>query len=103
MVTPLRPRVTEFREDQEQHFEMILLFVAHGINLSDNVREVVEPEDRCADVLRDVYGCAVGAQQHFLVETLVAQIHPHGAVLFSEEYAIFYSFQDDFLAEEISL
>src|SRR5690606_32993877 len=103
MVTTLRPRVTEFREDQEKHLKMILLFVPDGVDLSYNVWKVVEAKNSSSDILCNVYRGAIGTKENFLVKPFRTKINPHGTIFLTEEYSIFQSFQNDLLSEKIGL
>ena len=64
------PLETETVEQNRKHLEMIILFIAHNINHTvDGI--IAESQLGRSDVLRHIHRCSVGAEQQFLVESLV--------------------------------
>ena len=89
-------------QDLEEHLEVVLLLVG------DDVDEAVEgpvvvPVDGHADVLGDVDGRAVLAQEDLLVEADRRQVDAHRAVLCLEEDAGGEALLHLFLARQVYL
>ena len=98
----LAPLEAEAVEQDGEHLEVVVLFVAHHVDhLVDG--EVVEAHGGSADVLRHVDAGAVGAEQQFLVETFLGEVSPHAVVVLAEEESFLQSFLHLLLAHEISV
>ena len=84
MYQVLAPAEAETVEQQREHLEMVVLFVAHHINhLVNGI--VVEAHLSRADVLRHIDAGAIAAQQQFLVQPRIGEVGPHRAIVLAEE------------------
>ena len=89
----LGPGVPELLQDQEQHLEVVVLLVAHGVHHAGEVRELPEALDGRADVLRHVHRRAVAPQQQLLVQPVAGEVAPHAAIVLAEEDALLQALQ----------
>ena len=81
---------------------MVVLLIAHHIHhLVDG--EVLEAEFGCTNVLCHVHTGAVGAQQQFLVKSVLGKVGPYRTVLLAEEKALFQALLNGLLAHEVSV
>ena len=65
----------QFLQDEEEDLEVVLLLVAHGVDLAVQCGEVFEPQDGRANVLGHVNGGAVPTKEEFLVEAVFGEVH----------------------------
>ena len=103
VVAAFRLLETQLGEDQEQHLEVVFLFVAHRIDLTVQVVEVLEAQKGRPDVLGHVDGRAILAQEQFLIEPIACQVHPDRSVLALVEHATCHPFQHPVLADEVGV
>ena len=103
MVVGLGLGESKFLEDQEQHLEVVLLLVAHGVHLAVEVGEVGKSEDGCADVLGHVNCGAVAPEKEFFVQAVVGEVHPDGAVLFLKEHPVDQALLHMLFAKEVGV
>ena len=66
----------EFAEDEEEHLEVVFLLVADGVDLAIQPREILEPQEGSADVLRHVDGGSVFSEKELLIESISGEVHP---------------------------
>ncbi len=98
----LAPFEAELVEQEREHLEMVVLFVADDVNhLVDGI--VGKAHLGGADVLGHVDRCAVAAQEQLVVEAVGGEVGPYRAVFLAVHDAFFKAFKHLFLAFEIGL
>ena len=96
----LAPLETETIEQEREDLEVVVLLVTDDIDhLIDGI--VAETEFGGADVLGHVDRSTVGAEEELLIESVLREISPNGAVFAAIEETFFESFLYLFLAFEV--
>ncbi len=101
MVQSFGPCETELLQDDEQHLEVVVLFVAHHIDELLQCREFFEAPDRCTNVLCHVEAGAIATQQNLLVQALFGVVDPNASVLLAVENAGIQAFQHILLSQHV--
>ena len=103
MVVALGILKAEFIQDEEQHFEVVFLLVAHGVDLVRQPGEIAVAQNGSTDVLGHVHGRTVFAEQEFFIQPVFGQVHPNGAVFAFVEGAGVQAFEHFVLACEVGV
>ena len=99
MVKVFGPTVAQFFQYQKQHFKVVVLLVAHGVDHSAHIGVVLDALYCRAQVLCDINRGAVAPQHEFFIEALVGEVAPNRAVILPEKHFFFKAFLDDVLAQ----
>ena len=92
----------ELIKQNGEDLEVVLLLITHHVDHTvDGV--VSEAHLRCAYVLSHVDRCAIGAKKDLAIQTILAEISPHGAVLVPDKESLVQSAKHLFLSLEIGV
>ena len=99
VLTPLESQTVK---QYGEHLEVVVLLVTDHVNHA--VNGVILETQLCGTyILSHVNRCAVTAKQQFLVQSVLGQIGPNGAVLLAEEEALLQTLHNGFLTLQIGL
>ena len=102
MVDPGGPVEAELREYELEHLEVIVLLVAHHIDVG--IEMVLRKAALgSAQVLGDVHRSAVGTLHYLPVQAVPGEVAPYGTVRVLDEDSHFQALLHEFLAEEVGI
>ena len=102
MVNLAGPGETELRQDEFQNLEMVVLLIAHHVDVRIET-VLLEAALGGAEVLRHIHGSAVRTEEEFTVEAVGGEVAPHAAVRILYENAHIKALLHEALAQQIGL
>ena len=102
MYQVLAPLESQAVKQYGKHLEVVVLLVANHVN--HTVNRVILKTQLCGTyILCHVDRCTVTAQQQFLVQSVLGQVSPYGAVLLTEEKSFLKALHHGFLTLQVGL
>ena len=86
----LSPLEAEAVQQNGQHLEMVILFIAYHINhLVDRI--ILKTQFGCSDILGHIDGCTILTKQKFFIKSLIGQIGPNRPIIMTNKETFFQS------------
>ena len=98
----LAPLESQTVKQYGKHLEVVVLLIAHHVNHAVN-GVILKTQLGCTYILGHVDRCTVTAQQQFLVQSVLGQVSPYGAVLLTEEKPLLKALHHGFLTLQVGL
>ena len=102
MIDAVGPFEAELAQDELKHGEMVVLLVAHHIDM--RVQMILgEAPLGSAEVLRDIDRSAVGTEHELAVQAVGSEVAPHGTVGVTDKSAILQALLYQLLTKKVGI